>query len=65
MTGAIAVHTAATRLDIDYRDDELASVLAADDTLAVFGFGAQAPTTLDPRYLQVPLQPHGPAPLEV
>ena len=57
--------TTGARLDIDYRDDDLASLLGANDTLAVFGFGADAPTSADPRYLQVALQPHGTAPLEV
>lgn len=65
MTAAALPDRATARLDIDYRDDELATLLAADDILAVFGFGAQAPVSNDPRYLQVPLQPHGPAPLEV
>lgn len=43
------------------------ALLAADDTLAVFGFGDAAPRRLDdPRYLHVPLQPHaGTAPFEV
>lgn len=53
------------RLNVDYSDADLASVLAANDTLAVFGFGTNAPASDDPRYLRVGLQPHGPAPLEV
>jgi chorismate lyase/3-hydroxybenzoate synthase len=40
-------------------------VLARADTLAVFGFGPGAPRSEDPRYLRVPLQPHGAAPFEV
>jgi chorismate lyase/3-hydroxybenzoate synthase len=43
----------------------LATLLAQSDTLAVFGFGDAAPTLEDPRYLRVPLQPHGAAPFEV
>lgn len=53
------------RLQVDYVDAPLPGLLAADDVLAVFGFGAGAPHAHDPRYLRVPLQPHGPAPLEV
>ena len=43
------------------------ALLAAADTLAVFGFGDAAPQRLDdPRYLHIPLQPHaGAAPYEV
>lgn len=54
---------------VDYVDDaraaSLAALLAQDDTLAVFGFGSDAPVSDDPRYLRVPLQPHGAAPFEV
>ncbi len=53
------------RLRIDYVDAPLDVVLARADTLAVFGFGNDAPASLDPRYLRVPLQPDGRAPLEV
>lgn len=53
-------------LHVDYVDaSSLDAQLARDDTLAVFGFGDDAPTSADPRYLRVPLQPHGNAPLEV
>jgi chorismate lyase/3-hydroxybenzoate synthase len=52
-------------LCIDYRTASLEALLAAADTLAVFGFGAAAPASADPRYLRVPLQPHGAAPFEV
>ncbi len=45
----------------DYRDTPAAALLAADDTLAVFGFGADAPHLDDPRYLRIALQPHGAA----
>lgn len=55
----------ATRLAVEYVHADPASVLAADDVLAVFGFGPDAPGVEDPRYLQVSLQPHGDAPLEV
>jgi len=40
-----------------------ASLLAADDVLAVLGFG-NAPQHDDPRYLRVPLMPQGDAPFE-
>lgn len=54
------------RLRIEYeRDSTPASQLDAADTLAVLGFGDDAPQLEDPRYLRVPLQPHGQAPLEV
>ena len=59
----------APRLHVDYVPDagdaSLAAVLARADTLAVFGFGPDAPSSDDPRFLRVPLQPHGAAPLEV
>ena len=56
------------RLRVEYVHggaDALAAQLAREDTLAVFGFGDGAPMHHDPRYLRVPLQPHGDAPLEV
>jgi chorismate lyase/3-hydroxybenzoate synthase len=57
-------HTAC-RLHIDYRDVPAATALATPGTLAVFGFGANAPATpTDPRYLQVALPALGRAPLE-
>ncbi|HEY5804655.1 MAG TPA: pteridine-dependent deoxygenase [Lysobacter sp.] len=40
-------------------------LLDGNDTLAVIGFGSDAPHHDDPRYLRVALQPHGPAQLEV
>jgi chorismate lyase/3-hydroxybenzoate synthase len=56
-------------LHVDYVGDASAASLAAqltrEDTLAVIGFGADAPVNDDPRYLRVPLQPFGVAPLEV
>jgi chorismate lyase/3-hydroxybenzoate synthase len=59
----------APRLCVDYIGDasaaSLAAQLAREDTLAVFGFGADAPVHDDPRYLRVALQPFGAAPLEV
>ncbi|MDH7453744.1 pteridine-dependent deoxygenase [Luteimonas composti] len=55
----------APHLRVEYVDAAPADVLAADDVLAVLGFGAGAPCLDDPRYLRVPLQPHGRAPLEV
>jgi len=53
------------RLQVDYRDIEVAQALADPRTLAVFGFGSAVPLHADPRYLRVALQPHGAAPLEV
>jgi chorismate lyase/3-hydroxybenzoate synthase len=51
---------------VEYVDDATpAQLLARDDVLAVLGFGDAAPRLDDPRYLRVPLQPHGRAPLEV
>jgi len=52
------------RLQVDYVDAAPETLLAADDTLAVIGFGTHAPTHDDPRYLRVALQPFGAAPLE-
>ncbi|GAB3382236.1 chorismate transformation enzyme, FkbO/Hyg5 family [Lysobacter fragariae] len=52
------------QLQVDYVDAAPEAVLAEADTLAVFGFGTQAPHHDDPRYLRVGLQPAGPAPLE-
>jgi chorismate lyase/3-hydroxybenzoate synthase len=53
--------TPAPRLSVDYVAAATPqSLLAGDDVLAVFGFGDAAPQRLDdPRYLHVPLQPHG------
>lgn len=54
------------RLEVDYVNaDSPAALLAGGDVLAVLGFGNDAPHSDDPRYLRVPLQPHGPAPFEV
>ena len=54
------------RLRVDYVDDATpAQLLAQPDVLVVLGFGDDAPRLDDPRYLRVPLQPHGGAPLEV
>ena len=52
-------------LRIDYASTPLDRLLAVDDTLAVFGFGAAAPAHDDPRYLRVMLEPLGAAPYEV
>ncbi len=52
-------------LQVDYVEAAPAELLAGDDTLAVIGFGSDAPSHDDPRYLRVALQPHGPAPLEL
>lgn len=55
----------ALRLRVEYVDAAPADVLAGDDVLAAFGFGARAPLLDDPRWLRIGLEPHGPAPLEV
>jgi chorismate lyase/3-hydroxybenzoate synthase len=53
-------------LQVDYAEPgTLGQWLAHDDVLAVFGFGDDAPRAVDPRYLRVPLQPHGTGLLEV
>ena len=53
------------RLSVDYVDQTPQTLLDGEDTLAVFGFGGNAPLIDDPRYLRVPLQPYGWAPFEV
>ena len=54
------------RLVVDYVPaDSPTALLAGDDVLAVLGFGSNAPYNDDPRYLRVPLQPHGASPFEV
>jgi len=66
---AAAVGTpAAPPFSVDYvHAGDPSALLAADDVLAVLGFGDAAPSRhADPRYLHVPLQPHGgAAPYEV
>src|SRR5690606_34944034 len=53
------------RLQVEYVHAATAAApLAGDDVLAVLGFGG-APLHDDPRYLRVPLMPHGDAPFEV
>ena len=53
------------RLQVEYvHAASPATPLAGDDVLAVLGFGG-APLHDDPRYLRVPLMPHGDAPFEV
>ena len=60
------MHPGDAALQVDYAEPgTLGDWLARDDTLAVFGFGGDAPRGDDPRYLRVPLQPHGPGLLEV
>ncbi|MGY0561543.1 chorismate transformation enzyme, FkbO/Hyg5 family [Luteimonas sp. A277] len=54
------------RLRVDYVYGQAADALLAEPgVLAVFGFGSQAPHSDDPRYLRIPLEPWGEAPLEV
>ena len=55
---------AAPSLRVDYTDEALDALLAADDTLVVIGFGSHAPQHDDPRYLRVALEPLGTAPFE-
>lgn len=50
---------------VDYVDTTPDAALAHPDTLAVIGFGRDAPVHDDPRYLRVALDPFGAAPLEV
>jgi chorismate lyase/3-hydroxybenzoate synthase len=67
MTTAVpspVLHGAPPRLTVDYVA-AAPETLLADDVLAVFGFGTAASALADPRYLRVPLQPHGAAPSEV
>lgn len=51
-------------LTVDYVQARAPDALLTADTLAVFGFGNDAPHCDDPRYLRVPLQPYGTAPFE-
>ncbi len=54
------------RLQVDYvAEVDPAALLSDPQVLAVFGFGDAAPRHPDPRYLRVPLQPHGARLLEV
>lgn len=54
------------RLRVEYvHGQDPAQLLAQPDVLAAFGFGDDAPRIDDPRWLRVPLQPHGAAPVEV
>ena len=66
MSVAAPSNAAHASLSVEYvRDAGAEALLAGTDVLAVFGFGGDAPAALDdPRYLHVPLQPHGRAPLE-
>lgn len=52
------------RLRVDYSAASVETLLAANDTLAVIGFGDAMPHHDDPRCLRVALQPHGAAMLE-
>ena len=56
----------APRLQVDYvHAATLDAELTRDDTLAVIGFAVHPAAHDDPRYLRVPLQPHGDVPLEI
>lgn len=61
---AVAPLASRPQLRIDYVDAAPDTLLAADDTLAVIGFGPAAPAHDDPRVLRVALQPDAPAPFE-
>lgn len=51
---------------VSYRTVEAAALLAAPDTLALFGFAEGAAASGDPRYFQVALEPcDDPAPMEL
>ena len=63
MTLPLATHAPA--LSTAYSDAALDALLAQPDVLAVIAFGAQAPTSDDPRLIRVALEPFGDAPLEV
>lgn len=52
------------QLQVEYLQATPAQLLAQDDTLAVFGFGQNAPHHDDPRYLRVALEPFGDRRLE-
>lgn len=59
---ALPLPTGAADLRIAYERIDPKQALARPDTLAVIGFGAQAPVAGDPRQLHVPLRVlHGPA----
>lgn len=63
---ALAPAPPVPQLRVDYVHASDAQALLGEDVLAVLGFGDAAPAMLaDPRYLRVPLQPHGGAPYEV
>lgn len=62
MSAAILPHPPdAPALAVDYVYGEDPAALLTPDTLALFGFGDGAPELDDPRYLRVPLEPHGAA----
>lgn len=61
-----APQAASPQLAVDYVATASPALLLQDDNvLAVLGFGNDAPHLDDPRYLRVPLQPHGDASFEV
>lgn len=64
MSRPLPTQRAGARLAVDYVAAAAPDALLADDTLAVLGFGSNAPRCDDPRYLRVPLQPYGAAPFE-
>ncbi len=67
MSRAVPLHPESLpRLRVDYvAGTAPADLLAQSDVLAVLGFGDAVPAIDDPRWLRVPLQPYGAAPLEV
>ncbi len=64
--GSMPASAAHAQLHVDYVSAEAPdALLAGDDVLAVLGFGTRAPRHHDPRYLRVPLQPHGDGRFEI
>ena len=60
------LHAHGPQLRVDYvAETDPAALLRGGDVLAVLGFGNDAPRHDDPRYLRVPLQPHGPRLMEI
>ena len=60
MSSPVPASARPPRLHVEYvATGDPATLLAREGTLAVFGFGDDAPRVDDPRYLRVPLQPHG------
>jgi chorismate lyase/3-hydroxybenzoate synthase len=65
MSTPLTQPAAAPALSISYERGNLAALLAADDVLAVIGFGNSGPHSPDPRVLRVGLEPLSETMLEV